>query len=180
MSSPIIELSKELFAPGSAASYSGAYALDALASGPDVYVFADPISWRVQVTNTGDAFLLQGSASGVGTTSCARCLEPATFVLEGELSGYYLIDGDVPREDLEEEDFFVLADDHRIDLEPLIGPALLLDMPMVPLCRDDCKGLCPSCGANLNEGDCGCALAAEEEALARSPFAALKDMRLND
>ena len=180
MPSPCIELPKELFAPGSTASYSGSYILEGLSAGPDEYVFTEPLSWRVKVTNTGDAFLLEGTVTGVGTTTCGRCLEPATFVLEGELSGYYLIDGDVPPEDLEDEEFFVLPDDHKIDLEPLFAPALLLDTPMLPLCKDDCKGLCPTCGANLNEAECGCTAKAEEEKLAQSPFAALKSMGLDE
>ncbi len=43
-----------------------------------------------------------------------------------------------------------------IDLGPLVRDAVVLELPMAPLCRDDCAGLCPQCGANRNEGDCGC------------------------
>ena len=51
--------------------------------------------------------------------------------------------------------------------------AILVDVPLVPLCADDCKGICPQCGKNLNEGACACV--AENEAVGKNnPFAALK------
>jgi uncharacterized protein len=43
-----------------------------------------------------------------------------------------------------------------IDLGPLVRDAVVLELPMAPLCKEDCAGLCPQCGANRNEGDCGC------------------------
>ena len=46
--------------------------------------------------------------------------------------------------------------DDTLDLAPLVRDALVLELPMAPLCRDDCAGLCPQCGANRNEGQCGC------------------------
>jgi uncharacterized protein len=54
--------------------------------------------------------------------------------------------------------------------------ALIMETPYVVLCREDCAGLCPTCGANLNEGDCGCAAKAASEPDPMSPFAALKDL----
>ena len=57
---------------------------------------------------------------------------------------------------MEGDEFDFLPDNRKIDLVPLIVAALLLEVPLVPLCDDDCKGLCPQCGANLNEGPCGC------------------------
>ena len=54
-----------------------------------------------------------------------------------------------------DEDFYPITDD-TIDLGPLVRDAIVLELPMAPLCRDDCAGLCPQCGANRNEGDCSC------------------------
>jgi uncharacterized protein len=50
----------------------------------------------------------------------------------------------------------------RVDLEPLARESLILDLPLVPLCREDCRGLCPTCGKDLNEGHCGCLPAAAD------------------
>ncbi|HWS47003.1 MAG TPA: DUF177 domain-containing protein, partial [Acidimicrobiia bacterium] len=48
-------------------------------------------------------------------------------------------------------------DDDVVDLEPLVRDALVLELPAVPLCRDDCRGLCPSCGIDRNAATCDCA-----------------------
>ncbi|MFR1639226.1 MAG: YceD family protein [Eggerthellaceae bacterium] len=69
----------------------------------------------------------------------------------------------------------MLPDDHVIDLEPLVKAALLLEFPLVPLCDEDCKGLCASCGANLNEGPCECAPDEEGDEAPPNPFSVLKD-----
>ena len=58
-------------------------------------------------------------------------------------------------QDNENDDFFPLEGD-RIDVSEIAVSAFVLDMEMKILCRPDCKGLCPKCGANLNDGDCGC------------------------
>jgi uncharacterized protein len=54
-----------------------------------------------------------------------------------------------------EDEMYPVADD-AIDLGPLVRDAIVLDLPMAPLCRDDCAGLCPQCGADRNEGACSC------------------------
>jgi len=54
-----------------------------------------------------------------------------------------------------EDETYPIADD-AIDLGPLVRDAIVLDLPMAPLCRADCLGLCPHCGADRNEGECGC------------------------
>ncbi len=54
-----------------------------------------------------------------------------------------------------DDDLYPITDD-TLDLAPLVRDALVLELPMAPLCREDCAGLCPQCGANRNEGECGC------------------------
>lgn len=178
----VIEVPKELFAPAAYAHYEGQFELGVMKAGPDFYDFLEPLTWSVDISNTGDALLLQGEVEGVGRTSCVRCLEPVDIDFFGELDGYYLLDPESAPEDMEGDEFDILADDHKIDLEPLIMSALLLDVPYVPLCDDDCKGICPECGVNLNNETCTCAekAAAEaaEEAVANNPFAVLKGLNL--
>lgn len=175
-----IHIPPELFAPAQYKHYEGTLTMPVLKTGPDLYDFDEPLAWQVDITNTGDAFLVSGTVEGEARTSCARCVEPFTFPLTGEIEGYFLIGGDAESpEDMEEDEFDMLPEDNTIDLEPLIKAALLLEFPLVPLCRDDCKGLCPTCGANLNEGDCGCEPNAEaEEETPPNPFAVLKDLKL--
>ncbi|MEE8722493.1 MAG: DUF177 domain-containing protein [Eggerthellaceae bacterium] len=193
-----IAVPAELFAPAESSRFQGEFALGSLEAGPDTYTFDQPVAWEVDITNTGDALLVQGTARGDATTSCARCLEDVSYALEGSIEGYFLIEGErLEREDFgddgadgEDEDddrlddeFDVLPADHVIDLEPLIRAAFLVEVPGVPLCRDDCKGLCPQCGANLNDGPCGCdggAAQRREFEEAANPFAVLKNLSFGD
>lgn len=152
-----IVIPQELFAPAESSSFSGAYALPVLAAGPDLYDFVEPLSWRVDIVNTGGAMLVTGTVEGTGRTACARCLEPFDVSVIGDIEGYFLLhEGDCPEDDMEEDEFAVLGPDKVIDLAPLIAAAVLVDLPLVPLCSDDCKGLCPDCGTNLNTGTCAC------------------------
>jgi len=75
---------------------------------------------------------------------------------------------------LREEDLGVVeVEGEWLETEPLVAEQVLLQRPTHPLCREDCRGLCPRCGQNLNEGDCGCA---EREVDPRwAPLAALSE-----
>ena len=173
-----ISIPSELFAPAESSHFEGSLAEPVMKAGPDLYDFEAPLAWQVDVTNTGDALLVTGTVEGEAKTSCARCLEQIAFSVTGEIEGYFLLDAekDTP-EDMDDDEFDVLPADNIIDLEPLIRAALLLEFPLVPLCDDDCLGLCPTCGANLNEGACDCAPVAEVdvEDTPPNPFAVLKD-----
>ena len=184
MSGASIKIPAELFALAESSRFEGILDLPVLSVGPDDYRFSEPISWSVDVTNTGSALLVVGTAAGEGICACARCLEDTSFDFEGAVEGYFLI-GDASSDDVDaddelgEDEFDVLPADHVIDLEPLIAAALIVDAPQQPLCHDDCAGLCPTCGANLNEGECGCGRDASLEEFDReaNPFAALADFK---
>ena len=157
-----IPIPSELFAPAESSHFDGSYTVPVLKAGPDLYDFAEPLSWQVDVTNTGDALLVTGTVEGEARTSCARCVDDFSFPVTGEVEGYFLLGADKEApEDMDDDEFDVLPEDNVIDLEPLLNAALLLEFPLVPLCDEECKGLCPTCGANLNEGPCGCADGAE-------------------
>ena len=181
-----ITIGPELFAPAESSSFSGAFDLGTLEAGPDTYAFAEPLSYTVDVTNTGDAFLVSGIVRGKGVCACGRCLDDVEVDIASEVEGYFLIEepDESQMGEWEEDEFDVLGDDHVIDLEPLLVAAILVDLPLMPLCREDCAGLCPTCGANLNRESCNCAeaRAAENAAFdeARNPFAVLKDLDLGN
>ncbi|MEF9925156.1 MAG: DUF177 domain-containing protein [Raoultibacter sp.] len=166
----------ELFAAAESSSVSGTYDLPLFKAGPDLYSFSEPLNWQVSITNTGGALLVSGTVEGSATTSCARCMESLTLPITGEIEGYYLTSTEESSqaEEMEEDEFEVLGADHLIDFEPLIRAAVLLECPLVPLCTDECKGLCSSCGKNLNEGPCDCA-PDPADPVRENPFAALKD-----
>ena len=80
----------------------------------------------------------------------------------------------------EGDEYDILPKNHELDLTPYIESALRLSAPAMPLCREDCKGLCSRCGANLNIETCNCAEVAEQEALDDSPFAVLKGLKFDE
>ncbi len=189
MADSFIKIPAELFALAESSHFEGVLDLPVLEVGPDDLRFDEPIQWSVDVTNTGAALLVAGTATGSAVCACSRCLEDVVYDLEGDIEGYFLMgEQDAPGYDDEDDDapgedeFDVLPDDHIIDMEPLIKAALMVDAPAQPLCRDDCAGLCPSCGANLNEGDCGCGgdEAVEDFNRQSNPFAALADFKFED
>ena len=171
MSNMLVTLPDRMFDPAAFMHVDGTWDTSELQAGPDLYRFNGPVSWWADITNTGEAFLLTGTASVAAKVACARCLEDASFFLNGEIEGYILTGDDVEKpEDLDDDEFDVLPEDHTIDMEPHIVAALLMELPLIPLCDEECKGLCPKCGSNLNEGPCDCP---PDDPFEDSPFAAL-------
>lgn len=110
-----------------------------------------PLTGQFSATRTSEGIYLQGELQSQLTTECVRCLEDANVPLTLELDEmFYYPPHTAPPEG------YVVGENGYIDLAPLLRELALLDVPIRPLCREDCQGLCMNCGANLNEGDCGC------------------------
>jgi len=92
--------------------------------------------------------LVAGEARAPWRGECRRCLGPVEGEVTAEVDELFATD-------FEEGETYPIRGDH-IDLEPLAREVLVLGLPLAPLCRPDCAGLCPTCGADLNLGDCGC------------------------
>ena len=105
-------------------------------------------------------FRLRGTIEYEQTVPCMRCLEPVVIPVESEIDLTLFVDGAEvgPGEhQLEASDLgVVFLDSEVFDLEPVILEQLELDVPMRVLCRENCQGLCPVCGANRNEQACDC------------------------
>lgn len=110
-----------------------------------------------------EAFRLVGSLAVTLELECVRCLEPIRFDIREALDLLFLPTSanvgpanDEERE-LKDEDLAVsFYQDERIDLSLLMREQVYLALPMKPICRSDCLGLCPECGTNLNLSSCGC------------------------
>ncbi len=112
--------------------------------------FAQPV--RVEGDIMARAGVVKLSAKAVFTFHgrCDRCLAPFTRAYEVPLE-HILVTS------LENEDSdYVLLEDYRLALDELVQAAIFLELPYKSLCREDCLGLCPQCGKDLNEGPCGC------------------------
>ncbi|ONI70324.1 metal-binding protein [Actinosynnema sp. ALI-1.44] len=92
-----------------------------------------------------EGVLVSGTASAPVEGECARCLDPLTSRVEVELTELFAYPHSATEETTDEDEVPRLVED-RIDLEPVVRDALVLALPLVPLCRPDCAGLCPGCG----------------------------------
>lgn len=113
--------------------------------------FAHPVVIHGTVRNMADALFLEGAADTTLELVCDRCLKPFQQQLHLPVSTLLA-------ETLEDEenDEIVLLEDGAVDLDEVFTTALVLSMDSKHVCSEDCKGLCATCGANLNEGPCGC------------------------
>ena len=100
------------------------------------------------------------------------------------MDGWYLFEEPEIRDDSDEDeiDYYLVGPNDDIDLTEALFSTLLFETPYVVLCKPDCKGLCPHCGANLNEGDCGCTERVEQERAVSpdNPFAVLSQLKFDD
>lgn len=176
-----IDIPKDLLDPATQRSYEGVLPGFEFESGADSYSVEDSAQWNADITNTGGALLVSGNVSARVETLCARCLEHAAFDVEGDIEGFFIIPGkECEIDDLEEDEFEILPESGKIDISPLIKSAILLDLPLMPLCKPDCKGICPKCGANLNnEGACNCETD-DSGAKTNNPFAVLKELHVEE
>lgn len=138
----------------------------------------DGIQYQLQLTNTGEGIVLSGEASCAAITPCTRCLTPTRIEVSGAVEGYYLLEASEDVDGYEDDEFEVIGADGSFDIAPAIIAALVYATPYVVLCKEDCAGLCPHCGADLNEGPCSCNQ--EDEIDPTNPFAVLKDLKLED
>ena len=103
------------------------------------------------ISNAGDVLLLKATMSAQVRRTCGRCLKEFTAVTKAEvLEKFYPTSADNI-----EKDAFVYDSD-VINITVPLRESLLLAEPLQALCREDCKGLCPMCGINLNEHTCEC------------------------
>lgn len=181
LGSVTVDLSDKLENPGESLPVSGHIDVDAYMVGDKELALPHGANYDVVLTNAGDGILVTGIVRADVTGECDRCLETAAFEVSGEIEEYYLFEEPSDPEEYE-DGFELVSPDRVIDLGEAISDAVVMDTPFVVLCRPDCEGLCPTCGANLNDGDCGCekqsvqAWVDSEE----NPFAALKALKFDD
>jgi uncharacterized protein len=100
----------------------------------------------LRLESVSEGVLVSGTAQVALSGECARCLEPLTEGLEVDVQQLYVYPGH--ENEADDDEIGRLVDDY-IDLEPLLRDAVVLALPLAPVCRDDCPGLCPDCGARL-------------------------------
>ncbi len=120
-----------------------------------------PVAWAGILQRFGSDILCRGEVKARVVLSCSRCLGEVAIDLEVDSVFTFALEQppDVESEELEpgsEESDVILYQDGYINLRDPVRDHLIMAIPLQPLCRKDCKGLCSNCGANLNQGPCGC------------------------
>jgi uncharacterized protein len=125
-----------------------------------------PLDLHLRLESVMEGVLVSGRVRVPLVGECGRCLDPIASALEVDLQELYAY----PESEVTEDEASRMAGD-LLDLEPALRDAVVLALPLTPLCRDDCPGLCATCGARLADVDCG-----HREAPADPRWAALEGM----
>lgn len=102
----------------------------------------NPIELKLEIFNTTDSYVVKGEIEAELILSCSRCLQEYSSLINLDLSE------DVLKNEME--------DPEELYLDEIIMDNIILSLPMKPLCSEDCDGICPECGQDLNEGECDC------------------------
>ena len=129
--------------------------LDPTAYGYTDFRLSEPVSFTGRVINNGDGlFEVCGSYQTKLQLICSRCLSPFELPVAGEITALY---GSSPHEDADGELAVHSFSGDNIELDELLLSEISFALPMHPLCKEDCRGLCPECGTDLNHDACSCA-----------------------
>lgn len=117
---------------------------------------ATPLRVTGRLSSAGSGKLYwHGRLAGNVVLPCRRCLADTTVQVQDET---YVIFAEAGSDELDDPDVYVLSErSTQLDLRPAVREQWLLNVPTYALCREDCQGICPTCGKDLNEGACDCA-----------------------
>ena len=150
-----IHLSDSLTHEQAAKEYTAELSIDVFENGVVKYPVKDKKPVALKVTNTGDKkLLIEAETSFALSIPCDRCLEEVMVPFSLTISR--LVDLSEEKGESEESEEQPYIEGYTLDVDALVRDELFVHMPMKVLCREDCKGICSRCGANLNHGDCGC------------------------
>jgi len=142
---------------------AGASRLEARATAEELQL--PPAEWpggveaALALDRAGELVAIRGRVRSAARLECVRCLRTFDLPVTADLTVVTDRAGGRGRleRDLETDDYMKFHDGRQLDLREEAREALLLELPITPHCREDCRGLCPRCGADLNDGPCGCA-----------------------
>lgn len=123
---------------------------------------ANPLMVDAEISNEGKFLNLKGHVCATVQGSCSRCLKQVVVPVDCDFAEQLLYAKDVSLFSHlavgEVEEKYFIYDNDTLDITDIIRENILAVLPQKILCRDDCRGLCPKCGKNLNQGQCDCDL----------------------
>lgn len=140
--------------PGEVQNVEQFFSLGEIKSQHGLITFDSPVMLKGTLSNEAGILVLSGYLQGDVSVLCGRCLEPFKLTINTEIDEFYyseLINGEEPGEE------WVKFKGNKLDVSGELIKSILADLPMKILCSQDCKGLCPICGINRNQGKCSCA-----------------------
>ena len=122
--------------------------------------FKAPLQVHLSVSREYDHVKVTGSVATILKLCCSRCLSEFLMEIDSPFTIFYLQDKDFGKDEdmeLSEEDLVTATyEGDEIDFSNEIAAQIILAIPIKPLCSEECKGLCPDCGVDLNESQCSC------------------------
>ena len=146
----ILDLHEIIEAPGRSVGFQCELDADRL-SFPTLEAFNGPVTAQGTVRNTAGILELTAEVQADMTVRCARCGRP----FRRRITPRYAATLQADAEDADSDSVFPLAGDGA-DVSDVLETCFILDTDQTFLCREDCRGLCPVCGKDLNDGPCGC------------------------
>ncbi len=142
------------------APFEATYATDRFTGGHQDYTVSLPVVLRMTIYKDKDRFRLAGRVQSLLELDCSRCVERYPLTVDQAFDLRYVPQkdaGDFVEREIDADDMAVaFYEEDFIDLRQLLEEQFYLALPMKPLCRPDCRGLCSTCGTNLNLSICGC------------------------
>ena len=145
----MIDISGILGKKGEQISFSVSENIENVDDYPMITAFIGPVNIKGTATNTDGAVNIQAEGEVKVTMPCDRCVKDVNVDLSFPLEETYVAFGNATAED---ESYT----GNSVCLDGAVKKSILSSLPMKVLCKEDCKGLCPQCGKDLNTGECGC------------------------
>ena len=159
-----LDASNALRYPGQEYPFSAEITLEKMIFSGDPVEFTD-ISATGVMTGADEEVSVAGHVTAYLNSRCVRCLEDVRRPIEADFDVIYA------RKQTDDPDKYLITGS-KLPIDEAVRDALIMEIPIRILCSEDCRGLCPICGANLNKESCSCEPEADDTA--PNPFAALK------
>ncbi len=124
-------------------------------SGADV-AFPGPVQGEIRFTREGETVWVEGAVETLVTLACSRCLRPIPHRLTGSFREGFRRGAGHSGRARDGAELILDVEGPELDVTEVVRQHLLMALPMAPLCRPECRGLCPVCGADRNEVACAC------------------------
>lgn len=145
-----VDVSELLRRPGATKHISMKAVLDGIAGELSRLREDSGLTLDLQLDALVDGIHVSGDVSSELDETCARCLRGFPESVQLQIDEVFVYQG----ESMDDDDAYEVVDE-VLNLEPMLRDAVILALPLKPLCREDCKGLCATCGADRNEDNCG-------------------------